>query len=63
MKELERPFLRVRLPRVKAPTEEALARRRQVVDAILKLREDIGPIGIPTDELVREVREEADRRG
>ncbi len=59
MKALKKPLPKVKLPPVRPPTEKELERRRKVVDRILALRRKIGPIGIPTDELVREAREEA----
>jgi len=37
-----------------------LKRRGEVVDRILALRDKIGPIGISTSDLIREVRDEAD---
>lgn len=40
------------------PPPEEIERRRQVVAKILKLRDEVGPIGISVTELLREVREE-----
>jgi hypothetical protein len=53
------------LPRTKLPdfppvTPEEIERRRALVEEIRALREEIGPIGIPADELIHQVRAEAD---
>ena len=37
-------------------TRKELDRRRHVVDSTLKLRQEIEPIGIPAEELIRRVR-------
>jgi hypothetical protein len=37
-------------------TPEELARRRELIDEMTALRDEIGPIGISTDELIRQVR-------
>lgn len=65
MKEYERnrPASRIRLPAPRRPTPRELERRREVVDRILELRRAMGPIGIPVDELIRQVREEDERDG
>ncbi|MEA2584219.1 MAG: hypothetical protein QOF33_2304 [Thermomicrobiales bacterium] len=51
---------KIKLPPIPAPTPEELERRREVVDRILALRDKIGPIGISTSNVSREVRDEAD---
>jgi hypothetical protein len=51
---------KIKLPAISPPTSEELERRREVVDRILALRDQIGPIGISTSDLIREVRDEAD---
>jgi hypothetical protein len=53
------------LPRIKLPdfppvTPEEIERRRALVARIRERRERIGPIGIPADELIHQVRAEAD---
>jgi hypothetical protein len=51
---------RIEIPPFEPPTPEELRRRREVVDRILRLRDEIGPIGISTADLIREVRDEED---
>lgn len=51
---------RLVLPEEPAITPDELARRRQLYAEAQALREEIGPIGIPADELIHQVREEAD---
>lgn len=58
-----RPLPRIKLAPSKPLTRKELDRRRHIVDSILKLRQEIGPIGIPAEELVRQVREEAGENG
>ena len=53
-------FPKVRLPAVEAVTLEEVQRRRDLFVKVMKLREQIGPIGIPTDELIRQVRAQED---
>jgi len=57
----------IRLPRIAIPEEpaitpEELERRRRLYERARALREEIGSIGISTDELIRQVREEVDAR-
>lgn len=49
---------KVKLPSVERVTSEVIERRRIVFSRVIRLREEIGPIGIPTDELIRRVRAE-----
>lgn len=49
---------KIKLPPIKPVTAEEIRRRRRLFDEAMRLREEIGPIGATTDELVREVREE-----
>lgn len=49
---------KVKLPSVERVTLEVIERRRIVFSRVIRLREEIGPIGIPTDELIRRVRAE-----
>jgi hypothetical protein len=51
---------RVTLPPWTPPTPEEIARRRALFAKVMTLREEIGPIGITTDELVHQARAEAD---
>jgi len=51
---------RIELPPIPPPSAEELKRRGEVVDRILARRDRIGPIGISTTELIREVRDEID---
>ena len=51
---------RIKVPPIPLLAEEDLKRRREAVDRILALRDRIGPIGISTADLIREVRDEAD---
>jgi hypothetical protein len=50
----------IKTPPILPPTAEELERRGEVVDRILARRDAIGPIGISTADLIREVREEAE---
>lgn len=50
----------IEIPDVQDPTVEELARRQRVVAEILALSEEIGSIGISTDELLHESRNEDD---
>ncbi len=51
---------RLKLPPAERVSPQEIERRRQVVARILERRRRIGPIGIHTDELVRDVRDEAE---
>ena len=51
---------RITIPPIIPPTPEEIERRRALVAKVLALREEIGPIGISTAELIRQVREEDD---
>jgi len=48
------------LPPPEYPSEEELARRRQLERDVMRLRQKIGPIGIRADELIHEARGEDD---
>lgn len=50
----------ITIPPPEPITPEELARRRALYDESIALREAIGPIGISTDELIRQVRCEDD---
>jgi hypothetical protein len=54
---------KIEMPPIPPPTPEEIARRREVVERIVALRDKIGPIGISTAELIRQVREEGDGDG
>jgi hypothetical protein len=54
---------RIKLPDFSPPTPDEIERRRVLVAQIRALREEIGPIGVPVDELIRQVRAEADGIG
>ena len=54
---------KIELPPFKPVTPEEIERRRAIVARIRALREEIGPIGIRADELIRQVRDEADGLG
>ena len=58
--ERSRTIPRIELPTVPRASDEELARRRALIERARRLREEVGPIGIRTDELIRQVREEAD---
>jgi hypothetical protein len=51
---------KIEIPPIVPPTLEEIKRRRALVAKMLALREEIGPIGISTAELIRQVREEED---
>jgi hypothetical protein len=51
---------RITIPPSTPPTPEEIERRRALVAKVWALREEIGPIGISTAELVRQAREEED---
>ncbi len=51
---------KIELPPFKPATPEEIERRRVLVARIIERRERIGPIGIRADELIRQVRAEAD---
>jgi hypothetical protein len=51
---------RIKLPSFPPVTPEEIERRRALAERIRARRERIGPIGIPADELTRQVRAEAD---
>jgi hypothetical protein len=51
---------RISIPPIIPPTPEEIERRRALVAKVLALREEIGPIGVSTAELSRQVREEED---
>lgn len=38
------------------PTPEEIARRNEVAERILAIRDQIGPIGVSTSDLIREIR-------
>jgi len=54
------PLPRLVLPLLEPPSPEEIARRRALFDRVMALREEIGPIGVRTDELVRQARDEDD---
>ncbi len=51
---------RIPIPRIEPPTQEEIERRRELSAKVNALREKIGPIGIPADELLRHAREDTD---
>ncbi|MGH2559191.1 MAG: hypothetical protein ACRDJH_09010 [Thermomicrobiales bacterium] len=53
---------RVALPPLEFPSPQEIHRRRILFERAMVLRAEIGPIGINTDELVHQAREEADAR-
>lgn len=61
MKQFDAPSPKIKLPPSEPITSRELERRRRVVARILERRRKIGPIGIRAQDLVREVREEAER--
>jgi excisionase family DNA binding protein len=52
------PKLRITLPPEEPITEEELARRAALYEATMRLRAEIGPIGIAAAELIRQARAE-----
>ena len=44
--------LRVKLPALKPASPEEIERRRQVVEKIFRLRDEIGPIDLTVEELL-----------
>jgi hypothetical protein len=50
----------IKLPPIPDPTPEELRRRAEAIDRMIAVREQIGPIGISTSDLIREVRDELD---
>jgi|SRR3990172_8088197 len=53
----------VRLPYRWPPTPEDIARRTKIIEAMLATRARMKPLGMSTAELVREGRDELERRG
>ncbi|MEA2594817.1 MAG: hypothetical protein QOF01_1286 [Thermomicrobiales bacterium] len=51
---------RIEMQPIEPPTPEEIERRRVLFARVMALRDEIGPIGISTSELIRQVREEAD---
>ena len=51
---------RLTLPVIPRATPEEVERRRQLFAEAMALREEIGPIGIRTEDLIRELRAESD---
>lgn len=49
---------KVKLPAVEEVTTEEVLRRRTLFSKVMRLREEIGPIGVPADELIHQVRDE-----
>lgn len=49
---------KIKLPPYKPPTPEELIRRQKLGEEILRLREEMGPIGRSVTELIREGRED-----
>ncbi len=58
--EKARTIERIPIPRIDRPTPEEIERRRALSAEVVALREKIGPIGIPADELLRHAREDTD---
>jgi hypothetical protein len=52
--------MKVELPPAPPATDDEIQRRRELFKRAMKLRAEIGPIDIPTYELVREGRDEDD---
>ena len=50
------------IPSPKRASPEEIARRRALFAEVMRLREKIGPIGITTDELIRQARAEEEER-
>ncbi|MBI2863897.1 MAG: hypothetical protein HYX94_04975 [Chloroflexi bacterium] len=53
----------VAVPATRSVPEEEIARRRAVYDRLMRLRDQMKPMDISAGELIRQVRQEADRRG
>jgi hypothetical protein len=51
-------FLGIEIPPSTPPAPDEITRRRAHFAKVMALREEIGPIGISTDELVHAAREE-----
>jgi len=54
---------RIELPPFKPITPEEIERRRRLFAKVMALRDEIGVIGVPADELLREARIDADAAG
>ena len=54
---------RIELPRFTPITPEEIERRRRLFAKVMTLRDEIGVIGVPADELLRESRVDADAAG
>ena len=52
---------RIALPPLVPPTREEIERRRVLYDRVRRRRAEIGPIGIRSDELIHQAREDSDR--
>ena len=52
------PRLRITLPPQEPITEEELARRADLYEATMRLRAEVGPLGITTAELIQQARAE-----
>ncbi len=57
---MPQPHDRIRIPVAKAPPSREIESRRALALRVLALRSEIGPIGIPIEELIRQVRDETD---
>ncbi len=56
--EFSRRVPRQRTPRAEKVTAEEIARRSKAVERVLEARREIGPVGLPVDELVHEAPQE-----
>ena len=52
---------RVVVPKPRRPSEKEIARRRAIYDHFMGLRERMKPMDISAGDLIRQVREEAER--
>lgn len=54
---------RIIVPKLRRPSQKEIERRRAIYDHLIQLRERMKPMDISAGELIRQVREEAERRG
>lgn len=54
---------KIKLPDLSPPTPEEIERRRVLFKRMIEQRDKIGPIGIPTEDLIHELRGGDERFG
>ena len=54
---------RIVVPKPRRPSQKEIERRRAIYDHLMRLREGMKPMDISAGDLIRQVREEAERGG